>query len=124
MNLRGQFAIPHPVGRRTKCGVENGPDFRIHKVGFGSQEGLCRIAIQLTGKIETMEPLFFEHTGPFFRFQGDTVGSGESGGYEADVMNLVKGDIHSGTCMYEMERALHFMKNRPLTRSSYFKKHQ
>jgi hypothetical protein len=48
-----------------------------------------------------MEPLFFEHAGPFFRFQGDTVGSGESGRDESNVMNMIEGNIHGCTCAVE-----------------------
>ena len=72
-------------------------------MGFGSQEGLCRVAVQLPGKIETMKPLFFEHAGPFFRFQGDTVGSGESGRNESNIMNVIEGDIHVCACTYKKD---------------------
>jgi hypothetical protein len=48
-----------------------------------------------------MKPFLFEHIGPFFGFQGNTVGSGESGGDESDVMNLAEGNVHGHTCKYE-----------------------
>jgi hypothetical protein len=48
-----------------------------------------------------MEPLFFEHAGPFFRFQGDTVGSGESGRDESNIVDMIEGNIHGCTCTCE-----------------------
>ncbi len=77
-----------------ECGTENGSDLRIHKVGCRYKVRVRRGSVQLTGQIETAKTLLFKHAGPFFRFQGNTVGPGKTGGNEPDVVNIAEGYIH------------------------------